>query len=130
MGHQTPKWHREFLLCLLTHKIGDPLSLLYFSVVNFVFPLQVVSIYMIFLETIKGKREKTLKRHTKSEKTMLSDYFTFCNNLFFSDISKKKYADILDFPKGAKSVSFFFFSFHFWWRGQIERKVPSPSTAP
>lgn len=68
MAHQTPKWHRELLLCLLTHKIGDPLNLLYFSVVSFIFPLQVVSIYMIFLVTVKGNRENTLKRHTKSGK--------------------------------------------------------------
>lgn len=76
----------------------------------FFFPLQVVSIYMIVLVTIKGNRKNTHKRYTKSEKIILSDYFIFCNNFFFfSEISKKGYADSLDFAKGAKSVSFFSF---------------------
>lgn len=69
MAHQTSNLlNRDFFLCLLIHKIGDPLNLLCFSVVNFIFSLHMVNIYMIFLLTIKGNTENTLKRHTKSEK--------------------------------------------------------------
>lgn len=91
MAHQTANLqHRELLLCLLTHKIGDPFSLLYFSVVCCIFSLQVVSIYMTFLVTIKGNRRNCLKRHMKSKNKNQALCFIFCNNLFFSDISKRK----------------------------------------
>lgn len=132
MAHQTSNLrHRELLLCLLTYKISDPLSELYFSVILFFFPLQVVSIYMIVLVTIKGNRKNTHKRYTKSEKIMLSDYFIFCNNFFFFQWDIKKRACWqFGLCQRSKVCQFLFFSVHFWWCVQIERKVPSPLTVP
>lgn len=66
---------------------------------------------MISLVTVKGIRENTLKRLTKSDKNH-AGYFIFHNHLFFSNISKKGMQTIRTLPKKQSlSASLFFLPF-------------------